>query len=139
VENWAHTVATKWKTEGVKTNEPATPESISQVEAALDFTFPNDFKELYLEINGFEYLDWQEHMFSLWSLERIVDKFSESKDNDFIGFCDFFLSANYIGFRKSEAGIFKIYRSINEKEDEPIAQSFKQVIDLINTSTGSIY
>jgi hypothetical protein len=137
VENWAHTVATKWKTEGVKTNEPATSEMISQVEDALDFTFPDDFKELYLEIDGFRGLDWQKHLFTIWPLKMIVTEFNDSNDKDFIGFSDFLLASHCIGFRKSQNGIFKIYGLVSDNES--ITTTFKETIEMINSNHKLIY
>jgi hypothetical protein len=112
---------------------------IEETDAILKFNFPYDFKELYLNINGFKSFDWQEQMFTLWPLELIIEEFNSSEDQDFVGFCDFLPSNHHIGFRKSAAGIYKIYPSIKHSDTDPIATTFEEVINLINTNTGSIY
>jgi hypothetical protein len=139
MDTWVDTVVSKWKTEGVKLNAAASLSSIESTETILDFKFPDDFKEFYLQINGFLDLDWQEHMFHFWPLEKIVGEFDESSDESFIGFCDFFLSCHYIGFMKNQPGIFKRYSIIKYPEHNPLALSFKEVVNMINSSSDLIY
>ncbi len=138
MENWIETVFKKWNSEGVKINEGASIELIKAVEEKLNFIFPDDFKAFYQKINGFKDLDWQEHMFCFWSLERIVEEFEEPDDEDFIGFCDFFTSSSYFGYKKNCKGIFKRY-SMHQVEATPFAQTFEEVVGLINSSNDLIY
>lgn len=100
----------------------------------MDFQFPTDFKELFQKANGFEDFDWNGHMFSLWSIERILIEYREDKDNNYIGFCDFLINAHSIGFLKTDEGIFKSYTQI-----EPIAKTFREAIELINTNSDLLY
>jgi SMI1 / KNR4 family (SUKH-1) len=139
MQSWVNKIVLKWRSEGVKINKPATTESIKNVETILGFQFPNDFKELYLEMNGFLDLDWQEHMFTLWPLEMIINEFNESADKDFVGFCDYLLASHEIGFSKSRSGIYKIYAQINHYENDPIANTFEELIYLINSGDESVY
>jgi hypothetical protein len=136
---WVENVVSKWKTEGVKINEGASLADVEALELFLDFKFPADFKDFYLAMNGFKSLDWQEHMFHFWSLEMIIEEFNDSKEKDFIGFCDFFLSSNFIGFSKCKAGVYKVYPSIHDAEMELIATTFEEVVGMINSNTGLIY
>src|SRR4051812_34218102 len=132
MDRWIQKVISKWKSEGVKLNPPATIVEIERAQTALDFKFSQDFKDFYLQVNGFAGLDWQEHMFSIWSLERIVDECAGFSNKNFIGFCDFLLSSLYIGFDKKSQRVFKLY--LNVEDGECIAQTFEQAIDMINSS-----
>jgi|SRR5476651_2182357 len=139
MENWIQDAIDCWNSSNTDINPPASISEIENVEIVLKFKFPEDFKQLYLVVNGFENYEWQEHMFSFWSLDRIVEEYKEFSDNDFIGFCDFLIVSHCIGFRKSKQGIYKDYPTIDYKAWEPIAQSFEEVIGLINTNSGDIY
>jgi hypothetical protein len=136
MENWVEKVVSKWTIEGVKINGGASTAAINTAETVLNFKFPDDFKALYLAIDGFRDLDWQEHMFYFWPLERIIEEFAESKDKSFIGFCDFLLASHYIGFNKNKTGIFKMYSTM---ENDPIAQTFEEAVGMINSSADGIY
>jgi hypothetical protein len=135
---WADEVILKWSNEDVKINIGASTKEIAEAESILDFIFPYDFKQLYIKMNGFLDLDWQEHMFYFWPLERIIEEFNDRSDKSFIGFCDFLLASSYIGFKKDEPGIFKSY-SINDVEPISIAANFEEVVAMINTSSDLIY
>ena|SRR6266581_1591461 len=137
MESWVQRVVAKWATEGVKINDKTSMDSIELTEVILDFKFPEDFKELYLEMNGFKGHDWQEHMFYFWPLERIIEEFNESLDKNFVGFCDFLIASHYIGFRRDKAGIFKMYGA--NAENDSISQTFEEVVAMINSNSDLIY
>ncbi|WP_426667702.1 SMI1/KNR4 family protein [Mucilaginibacter sp. McL0603] len=139
MESWVDKVVLKWSREGVKINEPAPNELIEQTERVLKFSFPTDFKEFYSVINGFKDLDWQEHMFYFWPLERIMEEYFDLQDKDFIPFCDFLLASHYIGFKRNQHGIYKLYSNLNESESIPIAPTIEEVVLLINSSSDLIY
>lgn len=136
IENWVQHIISKWKLEGVKLNPPATAIEIENAESILDFKFPSDFKELYLSANGFKGLDWQEHMFTFWPLDMILDEFQISTNKHFIGFSDFLLASHFIGFSKNKSGIFKSY---HYDDGELIANTFQVAVDMINSSNDFIY
>jgi hypothetical protein len=138
MEDWIQKAITNWQSHTVKMNPPATIVEIEYTESVLNFKFPEDFKTLYLSVNGFKDWDWQEHMFTFWPLGVIIEEFDEA-DKGFIGFSDFLLRSHVIGFRRDEVGIFKIYPSIEHEEPQSIAQSFEQVVDMINSSNNLIY
>lgn len=139
MESWVQNILSKWKNEGIKINQGASLEEIEEVEDALNFKFPDDFKKLYLTLNGFNGLDWQEHMFSFWPLEMIVEQYSQDKNKDFVGFSDFLLASHYIGFRKSKSGIYKRYSFMGNDENELIAKTFEEAVSMINSSSDLIY
>lgn len=137
MESWVDRVIQKWKSEGVKVNEGASIELIAETEKKLNFIFPEDFKAFYRQIDGFKDLDWQEHMFYFWPLHRIVEEYEAGIG--FISFCDFLLASHYLGYKKNEQGIFKKYSICDHTEKEPIAQSFEEVVGMINSSNDLIY
>ena len=139
MESWVQNILSKWKNEGIKINQGASLMEIEEVEDALNFKFPDDFKKFYLAVNGFNELDWQEHMFTFWPLEMIVEENSQDKNKDFVGFSDFLLASHYIGFRKSESGVYKRYHFMGHDESELIAHTFEEVVAMINSSSDLIY
>lgn len=126
----------QWENEKINRNPGAPSNSIIELENIIGFKFPEGFKELYSQVNGFADNDWRENMFSIWPLERILEEYSSSEDKNFIGFADFLINSHNIGFLKTQAGIFKKYR-INEYF--LISDSFIDSIKLINTNSDSIY
>jgi hypothetical protein len=141
MNDWVEKVITKWRSEGVKLNPPATALEIEKTGSVLGFKFPDDFKQLYLAANGFVGLDWQEHMFTFWPLKMIVEEYEEDNAKNFIGFSDFLLASNFIGFNKNRNGVFKKYSQLysNLEDGELIANTFEQVVDMINSSNDLIY
>ena len=136
MENWVQNVIEKWEAKGVKLNPPVTVIEIESVESILNFKFPEDFKGFYLQANGFYSLGWQQHMFTFWPLDMIVDEFKGNTNNNFIGFCDFLLASHYIGFNRNRPGIFKSYRI---EDGEQIADTFEEIVNLINSNSEIIY
>jgi cell wall assembly regulator SMI1 len=109
MEKWIGEVVSKWNAEGVKLNPAVTVADIEKAELILDFKLPEGFKALYLVFNGFSDWGWQEHFFSLWPLERIVEEYTISEDKSYIVFCDYLMYSHSIGFMKDETGVFKSY------------------------------
>jgi len=132
--SWTDQAISIWTTNGVKLQDGISSNAISDFEKLLNFKFPQDFIDLYLKANGFEDFDWNEHMFSLWSFDRILKEYQEDNNNNYIGFCDFLINSHSIGFFKTETGIFKNY-----DQTQAIANTFKEGIELINSNSGLIY
>jgi len=74
MEDWIETAISDWKLSDTKLNPGTSLAEIVNTEKLLGFNFPEDFKQLYLKVNGFVDWDWQQHMFSLWPLNRIVEE-----------------------------------------------------------------
>jgi len=136
MEGWIEKALSMWSDNETKLNPPASLNTLSNAEAILGYSFPSDFKALYLIANGFEDYEWQQHMFSFWSLERIIEESAQFENQDFIGFCDFLICSSFIGFHKNRPGIYKYYDCVDE---HPIADSFAEVVHKINISDNSIY
>lgn len=132
-------IFSQWISQGVNVNAKASPDDLKHAEAALGFVFPDDFNQLYSKMNGFLDLDWQEHMFSFWSLERIIEEYADNRDKNFIGFCDFLLASHFIGFKKDQPGVFKMYSNQSRAEDILIAKTFSIAVDMINLNSDLIY
>jgi len=138
MEKWIQDALLNWQSHNVKLNSPATISEIEHTESVLNFAFPEDFKQLYLIVNGFKGLDWQEHMFTFWPLKMILEEYDE-KEEGFIGFSDFLLKSHSIGFNKEKAGVFRYYQSVKDQIPEYIASSFQQALFLINANSSLIY
>jgi hypothetical protein len=136
MENWIQKVIEKWTAEGVRLNPPASIVELENTESSLKFKFPNDFKEFYLQTNGFYGLDWQEHMFTLWPLDMIIREFEGNVNKNFIGFCDFLLASHCLGYNRDKPGGFKSY---GFEDGEQIAGTFEEVISMINSNSELIY
>ena len=162
MENWIAEAIACWNASGTKMNPPATIEEIEKTESVLDFKFPDDFKQLYLTVNGFADWDMQEHSFSFWPLDRIIEEHSKGDNKSFIGFSDWLILCNTIGFIKESPGIFKDHlvdvgsrptesgvsvfpKDVYGKSKEyllvfdKIAETFREITALINAGTGDIY
>ncbi len=105
--SWAEPIIEKWKSLGIELNPGATIEKIAKAEKEVGIVFPRDFKELYVQVNGFVNWDWTPTMFSLWPLERIVEEYLKAENLQFVGFCDWLINCLNIGFLKGEPEFLK--------------------------------
>lgn len=132
--SWIDQVINTWTTKGIKLQVGISIDKIYEIELLISFKFPQDFIELYSKVNGFQDFEWNENMFSLWSLDRILKENQENGNTNFIGFCDFLINSHSIGFLKSNKGIFK-----SHNKTTAIGNTFKEVIELINSNSALIY
>ena len=132
--SWTDQVIDFWISKGIKLQNGISIDKIHDFEKLLDFKFPQDFIELYSKANGFEDFDWNEHMFSLWSLDRILKEYQEDDDANYIGFCDFLINSHSIGFYKSDSRIYKYYN-----QPETITDNFQDFILLLNSNNDLLY
>jgi len=132
--SWTDQAIATWTSKGIKLQSGCFADKIHDFEKLLDFTFPQDFIELYSKVNGFEDFECSEHMFSLWSLDRIIKEYQEDGDTNYIGFCDFLINSHSIGFYKSDRRIYKCYNEL-----EAIADNFQDFILLLNSNDDLIY
>jgi SMI1 / KNR4 family (SUKH-1) len=132
--SWADQSIGIWISKGIKLQDGVSIDKISTFEKQLDFKFPQDFIDLYSKTNGFEDFDWNENMFSLWSLDRILKEYQENGDTNYIGFCDFLINSHSIGFFKTDIGVYKSYDQIKS-----IAGNFQDFILLLNSNNDLLY
>jgi hypothetical protein len=131
IDSWVKETSTLWIKRGIKILPGATIAIIESTEADLGFRFPSDMKDLYRVVNGFKDCDMDvSSMISIWPMERIREEYIASNDKNFIGFCDWLIFSHSIGFFKGRMGIFKCYDELNA-----IAETFRQVIDMINNDS----
>ena len=133
-KDWIEQAVKAWLKSNTKLQKGLLTTEILDIQHLLAFKFPQDFIDFYEKINGFEDLDWNEHMFSIWSLDRIFQAYYEEGSEIFIPFSDFLIDLYRIGFSKKDKKIYK-----NFELSEPIAHSFKEAIMLINSSADIIY
>lgn len=125
----------EWTNENIKLNPPSTSESIKATEEIIDFLFPDDFKEFYLQMDGFVDWDWTKNMFSIWPLARILEEYHNESDKNFIAFADYLINAIQFGFVKGKDGVFKNTGEIPEL----IADTFSEAIALIHFDADILY
>lgn len=128
-------IINNWINDDIKISPPATPESIKAAEEILGFQFPDDFKNFYLQLDGFADWDWTKNMFSIWPLTRTLEEYHHENDKNFIVFADYLINAIQFGFVKGKDGVFK-----NSGEShEWFAGTFSEAIFLINSDADILY
>ena len=132
-DTWIDNIIKEWTNNSIKFQDGASLELILNTEQIIDFIFPEQVREFYLRVNGFSDWEYNENLFSIWSLERILKEYSENDDKMFVGFSDFLINSYWIGFIKGQDGIFKSYN------EEKIAASFKEAVEMINNNSDLIY
>jgi len=132
--SWTDQAISLWESKSIKLQNGISVDKIADLEKLLDFKFPQDFIGLYSKVNGFEDFEWNEHMFSLWSVDRILKEYHEDGNSNYIGFCDFLINSHSIGFLKSAIDVYKSY-----DQTQPVAKSFEDLIFLINSNSDLIY
>jgi hypothetical protein len=139
INDWTNWVVDFWRRQDLKLGDGASLNLIEKTEQYLSVKFPDSFKELYKKVDGFKDMDWNEHMFCVWPLERIVEEYDFKRNADCIGFSDFLINSHWIGFVRNQPGIFKWYDHKDYPNPEKIAENFEDAIDLINSSADIIY
>jgi hypothetical protein len=134
---WISLAIEQWAADDIKLSAPATSERIAATEQAVNFVFPEAFKKLYLQVDGFVDWDWTSNMFSIWPLERILEEYQQSPEKHLVGFADWLIRGIIISFIKGQDGIYKSY----DLESEPvlITTSFSELIHLINSDSERLY
>ena len=131
---WITEALSSWTASKTKLQPGISINKIREAEKALQFTFPQDFIDLYTLLNGFEAGDWNDHMFSLWPLEQILEEHANEDSVDYIGFCDFLVFSHTIGFSKITGHICQ-----NNHSSISITDSFQQCIWMINNGDKAVY
>jgi len=130
--SWIDDAIAGWKASKTKLQPGVSIKMIHQFETVLQVNFPQDFIDFYTNVNGFELYDWNEHMFSLWPLERIKDEYDS--EIGYIALCDFLIDSYRIGILLETGYIYKDFDFVN-----PIAKSFKEFIILLNKNDDTLY
>ncbi|MET7000818.1 SMI1/KNR4 family protein [Chitinophaga defluvii] len=136
MKNWVETTILQWKTENITLRPGASPAQINDTEKMLGYLFPDEFKTLYLQVNGFTDFDWRSNMISIWPLDRIISEYTDSQDKSFIGFADYLINSATYGFLKNETGVFK---QVDQYGAQFLTSSFKKAIELINADNKLLY
>jgi hypothetical protein len=131
---WIAPIIAQWTDEAICFNLGASIAEIHDAEKKIGFRFPETFKIFYLQVNGFKRNEWISNMFAIWSLERILEEYHDSRDKNFVGFADWLINSHQIGFVKGQEGIFKYYDS-----PEKIAETFEAGLMLINQDSKLLY
>jgi hypothetical protein len=106
-----------WRQESIRLRPPATLEEIADCERHISFSFPADFKNFYLQVDGFEPPDMDDRDLNLWSIDQIKAAFDP--DYEFIAFVGGWFNVRMFGFIKGESGVF-----CTDNFLQPVAISF---------------
>jgi len=128
-----------WKNSNVNLNQGAELSEINKLETYLEFEFPESFKRFYSSLNGFKDSDWNEHMFSIFPIERIKEEYEISKNKDFIPFCDYLINSHQIGFYRNTKEIYINYKNILGDLNDKVADNFELSMFEILTNSEKIY
>ena len=123
-----------WRHTDLKLNDPATEDLIQNTQQKIDYNFPEDFVRFYRQVNGFKDWDIIGNMFSIWTLERIVEEYETGDDKNFIPFCDYCIDCHRIGYLKDQAGVYKDYDQTSK-----ITDTFDETIKLIIKDSELLY
>jgi len=132
-DEWILATIQQWHKEGIELNPPSTSKLIEQAEQMLGFSFPDDFKQLYLVADGFKDNDWRANMITIWPIPRILEEY-DRRNRQFIGFSDYLINCWAFGFIKDKGGI---YRDVDYSSK--ICESFRDCIKLINEDSPLLY
>jgi SMI1 / KNR4 family (SUKH-1) len=134
MNDWMKQIIDQWTDEAICFNLGASLEQINNAERKMEFSFPEAFKRFYLQVNGFKQGEWISNLFSIWSLEKILEEYHDCNDKNFVGFADYLINSHQIGFVKGHEGIFKYYDA-----PEKIAETFELGLMLINQDSELLY
>jgi hypothetical protein len=124
-----------WKNSNVELNPGIELTEINKLETYLKFEFPKTFIQFYSNINGFKNSDWNEHMFSIFPIERIKEEYDPLRNKDFIPFCDYLLNSHQIGFYRNTKGVYINYENILGNLNDKVADNFElSMIEILNNS-----
>jgi hypothetical protein len=121
-----------WQQAELKFNAGAGPAAIQVLEDHLKFSFPADFREYLLEINGMEDYEWDADMISFWSIERMKKEYDEDSSMP-IRFADYLISSHAYGFIPNDENVYTDY------SPEPVASSFVEFIHLYLTDRDKLF
>jgi hypothetical protein len=133
VDEWILATIQQWTVENIELNSPATTELFEEAEQILNFSFPDDFKQLYSVADGFRENELRDNMISMWPISRILKEYGNG-DRSFIGFSDYLFNCWAFGFVKGKEGVYR-----NVDSQFRICDSFKDCIKLINEDSPLLY
>ena len=100
-------LAAHWQNAKVQLLPPVNAAEIDRAFAALNFQLSDDVRRLYATLGGFVHYEWDEKMFTLWSLDKIAEERSE-RGGDILYFADFLISSHEYGFRYVNAATSEV-------------------------------
>ncbi|WP_207532445.1 hypothetical protein [Desertivirga arenae] len=127
-----------WDRKNIRLNSGIAYHTIRQFENEFEFSFEDDFFIDYLlRINGFEDFEWDENLFSFWSLDRMREENSDGyHSSDAIWFCDHSINLCSFGFSKTDNKIYTEYQTLGAFQ--PVASSFDEFIRLYLKDPNSL-
>jgi len=136
----------EWEAEGVPLWPPATEAQIVSFEQRAGVILPRSFRALFQTANGMKGA-YDRNLFSLWSLERIVEDGgirrrvvpAVGRDVIDLTFGDGIFGAQYYMARFSDDGPPSILVRWSENADEDVAPDFDTFLCLYLEDPGTLY
>lgn len=136
-----------WRIQQIASSSKAN-EEIDRIEQQLECKLPNDFRELYLRVNGMETYypnEIDQEGFNFYPLEGIISAKNEfenagliSKENIFI-FAEYMQKSWWYGFKPYNREEYVIGIIPHENKFKPITQSLAEFIELYIADSENLY
>lgn len=126
------TAINKWKLEGVALHSPIEQSVVRAKLSALGRAYSRDVLALYSATGGMEDGYSDSHMWSLWSLQRVVSE-TASYGRPYILFADFLIDSHFYCFKyeTEEASSVRV-DYLNGVEPELVAGSVEEFFEILN-------
>ncbi|RAJ77529.1 hypothetical protein CLV59_107296 [Chitinophaga dinghuensis] len=133
MSNWTDDMIDYWRGRQVLLNEGTLIEMIAETESLICYRFPGDFKELYLQADGFATPGEADWPFCMWSLERITSEYLAHPTTDFIGFGEWIDTRTVIGFLKWKSGVY-----FQKQPQIAVAGTFRESLERMIDNEGQL-
>lgn len=121
-------MAARWRESGVAQKLGATEAQLNHFEETIGLPLPAAFRRLYSLIDGMDDT-MDEHLFSLWSLDRIEEKGVERHANSVrICFGDFLIDSHRYLLELGPQGAESVVVDANDSNPEQISLSFLEFV-----------
>jgi len=132
------TAIEKWKLEGVALNPPIEESVVVAKLSVLGRPYSRDVLGLYAAIGGMEDGYSDSHMWSLWSLERVVSE-TTRYDRPYILFGDFLIDSHFYCFKyENEDRSSVAVDYLNGEVPELLAESVQEFFEILNNDAARL-
>jgi hypothetical protein len=132
------TVIKNWEREGINLHLPIAEPFVRDTLGAVGRPYSSDVVALYCATGGMEEGESDSHMWSLWSLERVVTENSRYK-RPYILFADFLLDSHLYCFKYESMETSAVCVDyFNGEEPELVARSVKEFFEAFVTDAAKL-
>jgi len=128
----------KWKLEGVALHSPSEDSVVVTKLSSLGRPISRDVLSLYKATGGMEDSYSDSHMWSLWSLERVVSE-TLRYSRPYILFADFAIDSHFYCFKyENEERSLVGVDYLNGEEPEILAGSVQEFFEILNQNAARL-